>query len=82
MANRSKYGLQTGVFTRDLHKAFQAFERLHVGGVVLNDVPTARVDAMPYGGVKESGVGREGVRSSMEEMSEVRVLLMRNLLHI
>lgn len=82
LANDSHYGLQTGLFTRDLKRAFSAFERLEVGGVVLNDVPSARVDEMPYGGVKDSGLGREGVRSTMEEFTEPRVLLMRNMLHI
>jgi len=72
--NDSLYGLQAGVFTGDLNKAFQAFETLEVGGVVLNDIPTFRVDHMPYGGVKESGFGREGVRYAMEEMSELRLL--------
>jgi len=74
--NDSLYGLQAGVFTGDLNKAFQAFEMLEVGGVVLNDIPTFRVDHMPYGGVKESGFGREGVRYAMEEMSELRLLAM------
>jgi len=73
--NASTYGLQAGLFTRDLHKAFKAFEELQVGGVVLNDVPTYRIDHMPYGGVKDSGLGREGVRYAMEEMSELKLLV-------
>jgi len=72
--NYSIYGLQAGVFTNDLNKAFQAYETLEVGGVILNDIPTFRVDHMPYGGVKESGFGREGVRYAMEEMSELKLL--------
>lgn len=74
--NDSSYGLQAGVFTNDIRKAFQAFERLEVGGVILNDAPTYRMDSMPYGGVKNSGSGREGVRYAMEEMSEPRILAM------
>jgi len=78
MANHSKYGLQCGVFTSDFQRAFAAFEQLQVGGVVLNDVPTSRVDSMPYGGVKESGFGREGLRYAMEEMTEIKVLLVKD----
>ena len=76
-ANDSVYGLQAGVFTRDLEKAFQAYNELEVGGVVVNDVPTFRVDHMPYGGVKDSGFGREGVRYAMEEMSEIKLMAIR-----
>jgi|SRR5579862_3379396 len=76
MVNRSEYGLQAGVFTRDLNRAFQAFEALEVGGVVVNDVPTFRVDSMPYGGVKRSGLGREGVRYAIEEMTTERLLVL------
>jgi len=75
----SRYGLQAGVFTPRLDRAFRAFDRLEVGGVVINHVPTARVDAMPYGGVKESGLGREGVRYAIEEMTERRILLLHGL---
>lgn len=71
----SIYGLQAGVFTRDLGIAFKAFERLDVGGVIINDVPTFRVDSMPYGGVKESGFGREGVKYAVEEMTELKVMV-------
>jgi len=76
-ANDSIYGLQCGVFTRDLPRAFRAFEELDVGGVVINDVPSFRVDNMPYGGMKESGCGREGVRYAIEEMTERKVLVLR-----
>lgn len=75
--NDSVYGLQAGVFTRDLYKAQRAWDRLEVGGVIVGDVPSFRVDHMPYGGVKESGQGREGVRFAMEEMTETRLLVVR-----
>ncbi|MDH7971003.1 aldehyde dehydrogenase family protein [Sphingomonas sp. AR_OL41] len=75
--NDSKFGLQAGVFTRDLFKMFDAWDRLEVGGVVINDVPSYRVDNMPYGGVKDSGLGREGVRFAMEDMTEIRNLVIR-----
>jgi len=74
--NASPYGLQAGVFTRDIKAAFQAFEALEVGGVVVNDVPTFRVDHMPYGGIKDSGLGREGVRYAIEEMTDRRLLVL------
>ncbi len=74
--NSSDYGLQAGVFTRDLEHAWQAFEGIDVGGVVVNDVPTWRVDHMPYGGVKRSGLGREGLRYAIEEMTELRLLVL------
>lgn len=73
--NDSVYGLQAGVFTRDLRRVHQAFEELEVGGVVVGDVPTVRVDNYPYGGVKASGLGREGVRYAIEDMTERRVML-------
>ncbi|MBT9555060.1 MAG: aldehyde dehydrogenase family protein [Myxococcales bacterium] len=76
-ANQSRYGLQAGVFTRDLSRALAAFDRLDVGGVIINDTPTFRVDSMPYGGVKDSGLGREGVASAMRELAEPRLLVMR-----
>lgn len=76
-ANDSRYGLQAGVFTRDLSSALRAFRELEFGGVIINDVPTFRIDNFPYGGTKDSGFGREGVRFAMEEMSEPRVLVMR-----
>ncbi|MET1111368.1 MAG: aldehyde dehydrogenase family protein [Allosphingosinicella sp.] len=75
--NDSKFGLQAGLFTRDLFKALDAWDRLEVGGVVVNDVPSYRVDNMPYGGVKDSGLGREGVRFAMEDMTEIRNLVIR-----
>jgi acyl-CoA reductase-like NAD-dependent aldehyde dehydrogenase len=75
--NDSVYGLQAGIFTRDLYKAQQAWDELEVGGVVIGDVPSWRVDHMPYGGVKESGLGREGVRFAIEEMTEIRLLVVR-----
>ncbi|WP_133480221.1 aldehyde dehydrogenase family protein, partial [Cognatilysobacter segetis] len=77
-ANDSRYGLQCGVFTSRLDHAMHAWDRLEVGGVVVGDVPSVRVDNMPYGGVKDSGVGREGVRSTIEEMTEVRLLVVRD----
>ena len=75
--NDSKFGLQAGIFTRDLFKALDAWDHLDVGGVVINDVPSYRVDNMPYGGVKDSGLGREGVRFAMEDMTEIRNLVIR-----
>ncbi len=77
--NDSKFGLQAGLFTRDLHKVLEAWDTLEVGGVVVNDVPSYRVDNMPYGGVKDSGLGREGIRFAMEDMSEIRNLVIRRL---
>lgn len=73
--NASRFGLQAGVFTNDLAHAWRAFEALEVGGVIINDVPTYRVDHMPYGGVKESGIGREGLRWSIEDMTELRLMV-------
>ena len=67
---------QTGIFTHDMDKAFYAFEHLDVGGVVLNHVPSVRVDSQPYGGVKDSGFGREGIRWAMKDMMEEKVLVM------
>ncbi|MEE8185882.1 MAG: aldehyde dehydrogenase family protein [Thermodesulfobacteriota bacterium] len=74
--NDSRYGLQAGIFTTDINEIFYAFNELEVGGVVVNDVPTYRVDNMPYGGVKTSGLGREGVRYAMEEMTELKLLVL------
>jgi len=76
--NDSVFGLQAGVFTRDIHKAMRAWDRLVVGGVLINDVPSWRVDHMPYGGVKESGLGREGLRYAIEDMTEIRLLIIRD----
>lgn len=75
--NDSKFGLQAGIFTRDLFKMMDAWDNLDVGGVVIGDVPSYRVDNMPYGGVKDSGLGREGVRFAMEDMTEIRNLVIR-----
>jgi acyl-CoA reductase-like NAD-dependent aldehyde dehydrogenase len=77
--NDSKFGLQAGLFTRDIHKVLEAWDHLDVGGVVVNEVSSYRVDNMPYGGVKDSGLGREGVRFAMEDMSEIRNLVIRRL---
>ncbi len=76
--NDSAFGLQAGIFTRDLHKALRAWDTLDVGGVLINDVPSWRVDNMPYGGVKDSGLGREGIRYAIEDMSEIRLLVIRD----
>lgn len=75
--NDSRFGLQAGIFTRDLYKAQQAWDELEVGGVVIGDVPSWRVDHMPYGGVKDSGLGREGIRWAMEDMTELRLMVIR-----
>jgi len=74
--NDSPYGLQAGVFTRDLKAVFQAFDKLEVGGVIVNDVSSFRVDHMPYGGTKDSGLGREGARYAIEEMTEPKILVL------
>jgi acyl-CoA reductase-like NAD-dependent aldehyde dehydrogenase len=74
-ANHTRYGLQAGVFTRDMERAFLAAQRLETGGVMINDSPSFRVDNMPYGGVKLSGAGREGVRSAMLDMTEERIIV-------
>jgi acyl-CoA reductase-like NAD-dependent aldehyde dehydrogenase len=74
--NNSRYGLQAGIYTNDWRKIWQAFETLEVGGVIHNEAPTFRVDPMPYGGVKHSGMGREGARWAIEEMTEPRLLVL------
>ena len=74
--NDSCFGLQTGVFTNDLATRGEAFEELEVGGVIVNDVPTYRIDHMPYGGVKDSGLGREGLRWAIEDMTEIRIMVL------
>jgi acyl-CoA reductase-like NAD-dependent aldehyde dehydrogenase len=74
--NEGRYGLQAGVFTNDLSHAWSAFEELDVGGVIVNDVPTYRIDHMPYGGSKDSGQGREGVRYAIEDMTEIRIMVL------
>jgi glyceraldehyde-3-phosphate dehydrogenase (NADP+) len=73
--NDSMYGLQAGIFTNDVGKVFYAYNKLDVGGVIINDYPTYRIDNMPYGGVKESGTGREGVKYAIEEMTEMKLLV-------
>lgn len=75
--NQSHYGLQAGVFTRDLFKAHLAWDTLDVGGVIINDTPSWRSDNMPYGGSKDSGIGREGVRFAIEHLTEIRMMVMR-----
>ena len=75
--NDSAFGLQAGIFTRDLYKMQRAWDELDVGGVIIGDVPSWRVDNMPYGGVKDSGLGREGIRFAMEDMTEIRNLVIR-----
>jgi acyl-CoA reductase-like NAD-dependent aldehyde dehydrogenase len=74
--NDSRFGLQAGVFTNDLDHAWSSFGELEVGGVIVNDVPTYRIDSMPYGGSKDSGQGREGVRYAIEDMTELRILVL------
>jgi acyl-CoA reductase-like NAD-dependent aldehyde dehydrogenase len=76
-ANRTPYGLQAAVFTHDLERALRAAERIEAGGVMINDIPTFRVDQMPYGGMKESGMGREGPRYACEEMTEMKTVVIR-----
>lgn len=77
MVNDSQYGLQAGVYTNDLNKAFKAARDIQVGGVMINDIPTFRVDHMPYGGVKMSGMGREGVKYAIEEMTELKLIVFK-----
>jgi len=75
LVNDSRYGLQAGIYTNNVNTALDASEELHVGGVMINDIPTFRVDNMPYGGVKESGVGREGIKYAVEEMTEMKLVV-------
>ncbi|MCH7386499.1 aldehyde dehydrogenase family protein [Acinetobacter modestus] len=75
--NQSRFGLQAGVYTQNLNKMLYAWDNLHVGGVIINDVPTFRVDNMPYGGVKDSGLGREGIHSAIRDMQEERLLAIK-----
>ncbi|MBI4261642.1 MAG: aldehyde dehydrogenase family protein [Actinobacteria bacterium] len=79
VVNDSRFGLQAGVFTNDIERAFQAHRELEVGGVVINDQSAFRADQMPYGGAKDSGFGREGLRYAMEEMTEPRIMVLSNL---
>ena len=74
--NHSNYGLQAGLFTRDVKLLFQAYDELEVGAVIAGDVPSFRIDQMPYGGIKDSGLGREGLRYAIEEMTEPKLLVM------
>lgn len=76
-ANNSKFGLQVGVFTRDVDRVFKAVKRLNFGGVIVNDTPNFRADHMPYGGNRQSGLGREGVRFAMEEMTNIQMVAIR-----
>jgi acyl-CoA reductase-like NAD-dependent aldehyde dehydrogenase len=78
ITNRSRYGLQAGIYSDDEHEITRAFAHLEVGGVVAGDVPTFRTDPMPYGGVKDSGIGREGPMYTAEDMTEPRLLVRRD----
>jgi acyl-CoA reductase-like NAD-dependent aldehyde dehydrogenase len=75
IANAGEYGLQVGIFTQNINRAMRAFAEMDVGGVMVNDIPTFRADQMPYGGAKGSGIGREGPRFAIEEMSELRLMV-------
>jgi acyl-CoA reductase-like NAD-dependent aldehyde dehydrogenase len=75
MANTGDYGLQMGIFTQNINRIMDTFGEMEVGGVIVNDIPTFRVDQMPYGGVKGSGTGREGPRYAIEEMTELRLMV-------
>jgi acyl-CoA reductase-like NAD-dependent aldehyde dehydrogenase len=75
LANDTDYGLQAGLFTQNVNRIMRAFEQIEVGGLQINDVSTFRVDQMPYGGVKGSGIGREGPRYAIEEMTELRLMV-------
>ncbi len=79
LVNASRFGLQAGVFTHDLRTAFRAHRELEVGAVIVGDVPSYRADQMPYGGFKDSGVGREGVRAAMEDLTVERVLVLTGI---
>lgn len=75
--NDTRYGLQAAVFTKDMNRAFKAYETLNYGGVIVNDFPSFRVENMPYGGVKDSGIGREGLRYAIEEMTELKLMVVK-----
>jgi acyl-CoA reductase-like NAD-dependent aldehyde dehydrogenase len=76
LANASEFGLQAGIFTRNVNRVIRAFEEMEVGGVIVNDISSFRADVMPYGGVKGSGIGREGPRYAIEEMTEPRLMVL------
>jgi acyl-CoA reductase-like NAD-dependent aldehyde dehydrogenase len=76
-ANNTKFGLQVGVFTKDIDRVFKAVKRLNFGGVIVNDTPSFRADHMPYGGNRQSGLGCEGVRFAMEEMTNIQLVALR-----
>ncbi|MCC3308231.1 aldehyde dehydrogenase family protein [Psychrobacter sanguinis] len=78
LANDSRFGLQVGVYSSSINKAMQAWDHIEAGGVIINDVPTFRVDNMPYGGVKDSGFGREGVKYAIEDMTEIRLMVIKD----
>ena len=80
LVNDSDFGLQAAVFTNDINRIYHAYDVLDVGGVIINDMPTWRLDPMPYGGVKQSGYGREGLRYAIEEMTELKLMVI-NLRH-
>jgi acyl-CoA reductase-like NAD-dependent aldehyde dehydrogenase len=79
LVNDSRFGLQAGVFTNDINRAFEAHRTIEVGGVIINDVSAFRADQMPYGGSKDSGFGREGLRFAMEEMTEPRIMVLSHV---
>jgi len=76
-ADDSKFGLQVGVFTKDIDRVFKAIKRLNFGGVIINDTPAFRADHMPYGGNRQSGLGREGVKLAMEDMTSIQMVAIR-----
>jgi acyl-CoA reductase-like NAD-dependent aldehyde dehydrogenase len=76
-ADQTEFGLQVGVFTRDINRVFQAVKRLNFGGVIINDTPTFRADHMPYGGNRQSGLGREGVHFAIEDMTNIQLVAIR-----
>ncbi len=75
--NNSDFGLQAGVFTNDINRIWHSFNEIETGGVVINDFPTYRIDHMPYGGIKDSGLGREGLKYSIEDMTEQKILVFK-----
>lgn len=77
MADATRYGLQAGIFTDSQSRVRAAFKAFHVGALIVNDVPTFRVDSMPYGGTRDSGIGREGARFAIEEMTERKLLVVQ-----